>query len=101
MTHLLAADDLATIRKRCGRTLIEREDLALNETLDDVMRLLRHSDALTARLTALAAEHKRMRAALALFADEANWCDEQWAHPFIGVGLARRALREEAGHEPT
>lgn len=44
----------------------------------------------------LEAERKRMRAALALFADEANWCDEQWAHPSIGVGLARRALREEA-----
>lgn len=100
MSHLLTADDLAAIRERRGLALVEREDVALNDALDDVVRLLRHCDALTARLTALAAEHKRMRAALALFADEANWCDEQWAHPFIGVGLARRALREEAGHEP-
>lgn len=44
----------------------------------------------------LEAERKRMRAALDLFADEANWCDEQWAHPLIGVVLARRGLREEA-----
>lgn len=54
---------------------------------------VRAGDAVLILTARLAAAHQ----ALALFADEANWRDERWTHPHVGVGLARRALRESGG----
>lgn len=79
MTHLLTADDLAAIRERrataiCAlyrlaqgqgrRSMPTREnddddDVVLYDVLDDIIVLLRHSDALAARLAVVEAERDR------------------------------------------
>lgn len=103
MSHLLTADDLAAIRERrataiCAlyrlaqgqgrRSMPTREsddddDVVLYDVLDDIIVLLRHSDALAARLAVVEAaqraivEASRERARL-LAAPEADLISDDW-----------------------